>query len=83
VAIHAVPRASRTEVAGLHGETLKVRLQAPPVDGQANRVLLDFLRRRLGLRSAQVRLLSGATGREKRVAIHGLPSAQVAARLLG
>jgi len=41
--LHVQPGAKRTEIAGLHGEALKIRLAAPPVEGRANKVLLKFI----------------------------------------
>lgn len=79
--LHVAPRAKRTEVAGLHGAALKVRLAAPPVDDKANRELLRFLADRLGVPNSAVRLVSGQTSREKRVAMAGV-TADRAARLL-
>ena len=63
--VHVQPRASRSEVAGLHGDALKVRLHAPPVDGAANEELIRFLADALGLRRDAVTLVSGATSRAK------------------
>lgn len=72
------PRASRDEFAGVHGQQLKIRLTAPPVDGKANRTLLKFLAKSCGVPTAQVTLLSGESGRNKRVRIENpriLPAA--------
>ncbi|MBI3773009.1 MAG: YggU family protein [Gammaproteobacteria bacterium] len=63
------PRASRDEISGLHGERLKVRITAPPVDGAANSHLLAFLAKVFGVAKSQVTLLAGESGREKRVRI--------------
>jgi hypothetical protein len=63
--IQAVPGAMATKIVGLYGERLKVRVAAPPEKGEANRELLDFLRRKLGLARDQVRLKSGARDRAK------------------
>lgn len=79
--VHAVPRAARSDIAGLHGGAVRVRLQAPPVDGKANRALLEFLADRLGLSPRSLTLLSGAKGRHKTVRIAGLSPAEVARRL--
>ena len=76
------PRASRTELAGTHGDALKVRLTAPPVDGAANEALIRFLADRLDVPRAAVRLEAGAAGRWKLVAVEGL-DVQAAARRLG
>lgn len=78
LALHVQPRASRDEISGLHGERLKVRITAPPVDGAANDHLLAFLAKTFGVAKSQVTLLAGESGREKRVRIEQprqLPSA--------
>jgi uncharacterized protein (TIGR00251 family) len=77
-----VPGASRTEVVGLHGERLKLRVAAAPEKGAANRKLLEFIADRLGLPKKAVRLSAGAHSREKVVAIQNL-SPDLAARLEG
>ncbi|MGC8839196.1 MAG: DUF167 domain-containing protein [Anaerolineae bacterium] len=81
--VRVVPRASRDEVAGLQGEALRVRLTAPPVEGAANRALVDFLARQLGVRRSQVHILAGEASRDKVVAVEGLTAEEARARLLG
>jgi len=80
--LHVQPRAARTEVAGPHGDAVKVRLAAPPVDGAANDALVRFLAERLGVRRDAVRLVAGASGRRKVVEIEGLDPGEARARLL-
>jgi uncharacterized protein (TIGR00251 family) len=75
------PGARRTEVVGLHGDRLKVRLAAVPEKGAANRELIAFLARALNLPKGAFRLL-GAQSRSKVVEIHDL-SPDLAARLEG
>ena len=77
--VQVQPRASRSEVAGLHGQSLKVRLQAPPVDGAANEALVAFLAESLGVRSRDVRLVSGASSRAKVVEVLGVTRGRVEA----
>lgn len=79
--IHVQPRASRTEVVGPHGDAIKIRLRAPPVDGAANAELIRFLSERLGVPRQSIRIVSGETGRRKRVQVTGT-SPDAAARLL-
>ena len=67
-----VPGASRTEVVGLLGDRLKVRVAAAPEKGRANRKLLEFLAARLGLPKKAVSLKAGAQSREKVVEVSGL-----------
>ena len=81
IAVHACPRASKNAVQGLHGDALKIRLRAPPVDGKANEALLEFLSDTLGVPVRALRLVSGETGRQKRVLAQGLTLAQAKARL--
>ena len=65
------PRASRTEVIGAHGDALKIRLAAPPVDGEANEELVRFLAKTLGVPKSAVTIARGATGRRKVVRVEG------------
>jgi uncharacterized protein (TIGR00251 family) len=71
VGVHVQPRASRSEIVGLHGAALKVRLQAPPVDGAANEALVKLLADRLGVPRRSVHVVAGATSRAKTVEIEG------------
>ncbi|GLZ85206.1 UPF0235 protein [Metapseudomonas resinovorans] len=66
---HLQPKASRDEFAGLHGERLKIRLTAPPVEGRANAHLMAFLAEAFGVAKSQVSLESGELNRQKRVRI--------------
>ena len=79
--VHAQPRASRAEIAGLHGAALKIRVPGAPVDGQANAELQRFLADALGVSRSAVELVRGATGRQKQFLIRGLPPAEAARRL--
>jgi uncharacterized protein (TIGR00251 family) len=79
--VHVQPRASRTEVVGWHGDAVKIRLAAPPVDGAANDALIDFLADRLALPRAAISLAGGTTSRRKRLRIDGVTLDQVLAAL--
>lgn len=81
LALHIQPGAKRTEVAGEHGQALKVRLGAPPVDGKANDCLVAFLAERLGVPKARVAIEAGATSRAKRVRVAGVGVEAVLAAL--
>lgn len=65
------PGARRTEVAGLHGDRLKIRLAARAVDGAANEALVEFLAEVLQTRKRDIRIESGETSRQKRVSVTG------------
>lgn len=81
LAIKAVPNAPRSAVAGWLGEALKVKVQAPPVEGRANEALCDFLAGELGLPRRAVTVLRGDTSRLKYVRIEGLTEAEARSRL--
>ena len=66
------PRASRTEFAGMLGDRLRVRLNAPPVDGRANAALAGFVADSCGIARSRVTLDRGTTGRDKRLRLHGV-----------
>ena len=67
--VRVQPRARRDETAGLHGNQLKIRLRAPPIDGNANASLVRFVARLCGVPRKDVEIISGAAGRDKRVRI--------------
>jgi uncharacterized protein (TIGR00251 family) len=69
--VRVQPRASRSEIVGPHGERIRVRLAAPPVDGRANAELVELLAEAFGVPRARVVLEAGASGRDKRVRIRG------------
>lgn len=75
------PRASRTRVLGEHDGRLKVALAAPPVDGEANAALVEFLAGALGVRKAAVSILRGETGRRKTVRVTGAGAGTATAAL--
>ena len=80
--LHIQPGAKKTEVAGEHGDALKIRLAAPPVDGKANAALLEFIAEKLGVAKSAVTLKSGQTSRRKVVEV-GDVTERVVASLLG
>lgn len=80
VALHVQPGARSSGVVGPHGDALKIRLAAPPVEGRANAALLAFLAGRLKLPTSSLQLVAGASSRQKRVAVP-LAAVDVAARL--
>lgn len=65
------PRAATRGFAGLFGDRLRVRLQAPPVDGRANEALVEFLAQAFDVPKSSVVIERGLTGRDKRVRIRG------------
>jgi uncharacterized protein (TIGR00251 family) len=79
--VRVQPRASRTEVAGTHGEAVKIRLAAPPVEGAANAALAAFLAKQLGVSKSAVRIVKGERGRNKVVEVDGVTRADVQALL--
>ncbi|WP_411870748.1 DUF167 domain-containing protein [Vulcanococcus limneticus] len=83
VAIRLQPRSSRDQVLGERDGAIAIKLQAPPVDGEANAALLRFVARRLGVPPRDVTLVRGATSRRKWIAVQGRSAAEVRAALLG
>ena len=63
--VHLQPRAKKNEIVGIHGDSIKIRLKAPPVDGKANEEARRFLAKVLGIKRQQVILRAGTTSRSK------------------
>ena len=74
-----VPGASRTEIKGLHGDRLRIRVAAPPEGGRANREVLDLIGKRCGSRAE---LLSGSSSRHKRILVRMADRSAVSRALL-
>lgn len=81
LSVRVQPRASRTEVVGLVGADLKIRVAAPPVDDAANQALLRFLAEALDCSRASVQLTKGSSSRSKVILILGLAPSEVCRRL--
>jgi len=80
--LRIVPNARRSEVVGEYGDAIKIKIQAPALEGKANEALRDFLAERLQLPAGAIDLVSGQKSRDKTVAITGLSVEEARARLL-
>jgi hypothetical protein len=69
LSVRVQPKASKNSIAGVYGETLKITLTAPPVDGAANKACIAFLAKKLGLAKSAIEILSGQASRNKRLLI--------------
>lgn len=67
--VKVIPRASKDSIQGTVGDALKVRIQAPPVEGRANAYLVKFLSKHWKIPRANIEILSGHTGRSKRLRV--------------
>jgi hypothetical protein len=65
ISVHAQPGAKKSAVAGLHGDALKLRIAAPPMEGRANEALTAFVAKALGLPRRAVSIVKGESSREK------------------
>jgi hypothetical protein len=81
VTVHVQPRAGRTGITGRHGDALKVRVAAPPVEGRATEAARLALAEALGVTPATVTLVTGESSRLKRFRIEGLILADAHARI--
>jgi uncharacterized protein (TIGR00251 family) len=81
IRLHVQPGAKRSRLQGLHGDAIKLQVQAPPVDGRANKAVIELLASALQVRPASIELTGGASSRRKRVLCKGLTLPFVHARL--
>lgn len=79
--VHVQPGAARSGYAGMHGDALKFRVAAPPVDGAANDALCKYLARRLGIPRRSVTVVRGQAARRKQVLLAGVALDTVIAAL--
>jgi uncharacterized protein len=80
--VHVQPNASRTECVGVHGDAIKIRVAARPIQGAANEELIRFIAARCSLARTQIQIQGGAETRRKRVCVQGVTAEWVVARLL-
>jgi uncharacterized protein (TIGR00251 family) len=80
-AARIVPGSSRTAVCGLFDGMLKIKVSAPPEKGKANRCLVEFLAKQLGVKKNAIHLVSGQTNRVKRLQVSGISSAMLLKKL--
>ncbi|HEX9403708.1 MAG TPA: DUF167 domain-containing protein [Steroidobacteraceae bacterium] len=81
VEVYIQPRAAKSELAGMHGDSIKIRIAAPPVDNAANQALIEFMAERLGIAKRRVRVVSGATSRKKVLEIDDVSADRITAAL--
>ena len=82
--IRVTPRARKSELAGiLEDGTVRVRIQEPPVEGKANRALVTFLSKVLGVRKNQIEIVAGQRGLDKIVAVEAMTAEEVENRIQG
>lgn len=79
--VRVQPGASRSEVIGWQGQCLRVRVQAPPLEGRANAAVIDLLAKALDVPRRRLRLERGEATREKVIAVEGLEEADIRQRL--
>jgi uncharacterized protein len=79
--VYIQPRASKSEVAGMHGGVIKIRIAAPAVENAANLALMEFVAETLGIAKRSVRIVSGTASRRKVLEIEGVTDEQIAAKL--
>jgi uncharacterized protein (TIGR00251 family) len=72
LSIHVQPRASRREIAGVHGDALKVRLTSPPLEGAANDELIELLANTFAVSRRAINIVAGEHSRSKIVEIEGI-----------
>ena len=81
-ALHVQPRAKKPGIDGTHGDALRVRVHAPPVEGAANDAVVAVLAAALGVPARAVHIAAGQSGRQKLVDVDGIDAATAMSRLL-
>jgi len=79
--VRVQPRSSRSEIAGTHGDAIRIRLAAPPVDDAANNELIAFLAKQLNVAKSAVRIVKGNKSKNKVIEIAGVTVAEIEALL--
>ncbi len=83
ICINVQPKASKTEIVGIHKDALKIKLTSPPVDGAANSLLIKFISKELGIAKSRINLRSGERSRQKKIIIEGMSEKEFLKKLDG
>ena len=81
IKVKVIPRSSRTEILGKENDIYRMKLTAPPVEGKANKAVIELLAEKLGVPKREIEIVSGKTGRLKTIRIRGLAAGEVAQAL--
>jgi len=81
ISINVQPRSSKTEIIGMHENSLKIKLTSPPVEGAANSLLIRFIAKELGISKSRIDLKSGEKSRKKKLIIKGCSKEEVIQKL--
>jgi hypothetical protein len=81
IKVKVIPRSSRTEILGKENDIYRMKLTDPPVEGRANKAVIDLLAEKLGVPRREIEIVSGKTGRLKTIRIRGLTAAEIARAL--
>ena len=82
IVLRIVPNARRTEVVGMHGDAIKIKIHSPATDGKANAALLEFLAEELDVPARSVRIVSGEKSRDKLIECDTIDAEKAQARLV-
>jgi uncharacterized protein (TIGR00251 family) len=82
LSVIVVPRSSRCEIAGIHNNSLRIKLTSPPVDNEANVQCCSFIAKQLGIAKKQVSIIRGKTARKKVVKIAGVTESEVRRKMV-
>jgi uncharacterized protein (TIGR00251 family) len=77
IKVRVLPRSSRTEIVGKENGVYRVKLTDPPVEGRANKALVNFLSEKLGMAKSHIEITAGKTSRVKRVRVRGMSDVAV------
>jgi uncharacterized protein (TIGR00251 family) len=84
ITVRVTPRARKTEFGGvLEDGTLRIRIKEPPVEGKANKALLAYLAKVLGIRKNQIEIVAGQQGLDKIISVEDMTAEEVEARIQG
>lgn len=77
IRVRVLPKSSRNQIVGYEGNVLKVKLTSPPIEGKANKALIEYMATRLGIAKGRVEITSGSRSRLKTIRIRGLSPEEV------